>query len=947
MHSNSYLMEELLIQLSQATNPDPSVQIKVAEYTNSQIQNHDFGNLLFQILDSKNKEKIPTHYLSLCCNLLRLWARIQWSQLESSEKSQCFNKLKSIILADHPVVIDVATAFIDIANQSLRIKNSTDNFECYEMHMFDFFNKISSNPSPDQLFGLIHIIYFLSRRYKTKSQYVMNTEENDISLIFTRISNVIIPVFENETLLETPPGCDILIKSLSIFKVFFFRLFNKKMTHLFLKADKQLINLLAMALLEKGLIPIRFAQKVLIMFSSQNISHFRLVSYCCHFLNSLYKFFIRNHSYSLISAENDNFSIFFTSTEEILKLNFSILAVAIQISNENTFLIPSILKIFETYRKFLPKEPGIVNVFLQSLRLTQIDDDELSNNPNLFYLNVYDKYSNSSVPTSIQISKGLICDLMRKTPEFILYLMSLPQEEHVIRCISYCLQSMNFETFSEPLRQYFGSLLDFSNNCLPLICSKLNFIRNFLPFLTKEEMNQIMLMIVQTFFQLFASSANDEKKIQANGLIIVTFFAVKLFKGLLKHDIQPFSIEFTLNTLIQFHPYCFKSTAINAIQLMAMKFGGEILPFCEIILEKVAVSFDIAFTQYFESNGDPNQIEEATAAISSNLSLCSLLIDMSIKNKTTEFVTKPFLLTVIQTIFENDITDCNDDFVRFLSSLFSTTSMIIQPISMTWLNYYSSQEWFGFIDQLIEPFLALISHSPESFNSLQVSDKLEEICLSKFIESDISNTIFHFSTLLSWICLIDPSFDPSPEQQCISLICDDCCHSIVSSGDSFFEENSDRILIFSAMFDLMASLTISRKIIPNDFVLYVMVEYEIKRSWALRIDQKRLYSIFLLNLIILIPSNELSSQFLFLAFKLLNLEIIQTSIGNDKFYQMDENAEFPVELESLTCETLNFRSPQENINITELLTLVFPKFPQEFIPTLKNQFPNVFQIYVK
>ena len=144
--------------------------------------------------------------------------------------------------------------------------------------------------------------------------------------------------------------------------------------------------------------------------------------------------------------------------------------------------------------------------------------------------------------------------------------------------------------------------------------------------------------VVCHYFGLFLNQANVNQSNEnsssnnnnLNGLIIITLNTCKLFKRLLKYDVQPFSFEGSLQTLVTFHSYCFTPIVIDLIKIMVSKEREKIIPFAESILEKVFISFNISFSQYLDSSGDSNQIEAASDSIESNLNLCSMLIESSI-----------------------------------------------------------------------------------------------------------------------------------------------------------------------------------------------------------------------------------------------------------------------------------------------------------------------------
>ncbi|KAK8866618.1 hypothetical protein M9Y10_009584 [Tritrichomonas musculus] len=950
-------MDELLQNLSQATNPEPTIQANLAQYINLQIQNPEFGNLLFLILQDEYPD-IPPHILSICCNLLKLWARVQWEQMDYDKRCFFFDSLKKLIMKDHRVINDLSNVFIDIANHSLANHNDIiESTRYYESHIYDFFNRISAGPPIHYLHALTDIIYFISRRYKHSTS---SNEGSEPTLLFTRICNVFIPLFHNEELITTAEGSEILFKSLSIFKAFFFHIYIQKVNHS-KNSNFMTPSLTAKKLMEKAVIPINFAQNVLIAFSKRNLLDLRLVAHCCRFLNSFYKLTIFNKNFHVIALENNNFESIFTKIENILQVNLSVLSYALEVASSDTFLIPSILRVFETFRKYLPPEIGMLNIILTASQLTTVDQDEFLNSPNIFYLNVYEKFKDSDSNAVPQISKSIIYSMIEKNHQLFMYLLSLPlNQENVIRCIGYCLPLMkklegnDYENVLNSMNQYYVNLLQASFNDPILIAARLYFLYRFVPFLPEEQRIKLMENVVCHYFGLFLNQANVNQSNEnsssnnnnLNGLIIITLNTCKLFKRLLKYDVQPFSFEGSLQTLVTFHSYCFTPIVIDLIKIMVSKEREKIIPFAESILEKVFISFNISFSQYLDSSGDSNQIEAASDSIESNLNLCSMLIESSIvTNDNSSVLIKPFFASIIQVIFENGITECCDEFVHLFSVIFSTSSELIPQLIDLWFSFSLSKDWIGFIDQLIEPFFGLISKSPHLFIQLEITEKIEEVCLSFLIETSKlknSNSVYRFASLIAWICLIDPSFDAAPELQCVQLICDGFCNS-----QNF---NDFDIVVILSLFDVMAALTVSRKVIPPQPILLTMLNIAVGQNWILKIDQKRLYSIFILTTIFLLKNESNQNDQFFTsalssAFDLLNEELAQRSLGNEDYFDALERS-FPDQLAFLTEDDVAFQSPQEKINVGQMLAQAVSMFNQDFIESLRNSFPNVFATFL-
>ena len=122
-------MEELLQNLDQATNPDPATQNRLAEFINLQFQNPNFGNIIFEILSNPAFNENKT-ILTLCCNILKSWAKIQLPNMNFDEKKVFFQTLKTLILNNHPAIEDLSIIFVD------SVMNGDANTKYFETDIF-------------------------------------------------------------------------------------------------------------------------------------------------------------------------------------------------------------------------------------------------------------------------------------------------------------------------------------------------------------------------------------------------------------------------------------------------------------------------------------------------------------------------------------------------------------------------------------------------------------------------------------------------------------------------------------------------------------------------------------------------------------------------------------------------------------------------------------------
>ena len=863
-------MEELLQNLDQATNPDPATQNRLAEFINLQFQNPNFGNIIFEILTNPAFNENKT-ILTLCCNILKSWAKIQLPNMNFDEKKVFFQTLKTLILNNHPAIEDLSIIFVD------SVMNGDANTKYFETDIFDFFNKITQGTPMHQICALINIVFYISKHYKRASRY----EACEPSLLFVRVNNVIIPFFKDYSMLETPEGCYILIKSLSIYKHLFHRV----------KAGIQQANEL-----------INFSQNIILMFSQRNIilcSDFglKLVGQCCRFLNSFYSKFKKTFT------ENADMVL------NILNVYLSVLAISLEISRNEAFLISSILRGIEIFRKYLISNHQTLMLILEASKLTEIDQEEYFHSPNIFYCNVYSNSGFASSNSAAHISRSLIFSMIKQNPALFQDLILMPIEEHIVRCTGYCIDALPDKDYSNDINifEYSSSLFINNINVSPLlIVSHLDFIRHFIRFLSFEIKQQIMESIIIKFL-CYESD------------LLIQFFACKLFKTLMKNEVPPF--ENSIVVLVNFLPRCFSPLALNSVRILFDLQRDPVLPYAEKVLYSIFEILQQSIAQYLGST-DAIQIENASNIISSNLTLIGDIIS-SLGN----ILIPSDLLLIASTIFENGITDCCDDLVVFLTSIFSTSSPDIYPFVQLWLNKAILPTWIGFLDALIEPFFSLISHSPELFVNFNITYQIEEICLEKLINYNTSSdSLYKYSTILSWIIIIDPNADAIAPLECSQYI--------LSQGLCNIQVSAD-------LFDIIASLTISRKSEPPNHQLIDNIIIAVNQNCFLKLYQKRLYSLFFLTLTALGKGE----NFVLNAFSILKEEHNQRKLGSLNYLSQ---ISYPLEFENSIFD-INDKliSPIERINIKELIVSALNACSQNTISLIKNQYSDLFALLIQ
>ena len=251
--------------------------------------------------------------------------------------------------------------------------------------------------------------------------------------------------------------------------------------------------------------------------------------------------------------------------------------------------------------------------------------------------------------------------------------------------------------------------------------------------------------------------------------------------------------------------------------------------------------------------------------------------------------------------------------------------------------FFENVEYFGYLeynndtfifqdyrllDTLIEPFFSLISHSPELFVNFNITYQIEEICLEKLINYNTSSdSLYKYSTILSWIIIIDPNADAIAPLECSQYI--------LSQGLCNIQVSAD-------LFDIIASLTISRKSEPPNHQLIDNIIIAVNQNCFLKLYQKRLYSLFFLTLTALGKGE----NFVLNAFSILKEEHNQRKLGSLNYLSQ---ISYPLEFENSIFD-INDKliSPIERINIKELIVSALNACSQNTISLIKNQYSDLF-----
>ncbi|OHS99594.1 hypothetical protein TRFO_33922 [Tritrichomonas foetus] len=856
-------MEELIYILTQVDDQSP----QVAQYIQQQYNNPNFGSILFSALTEKSDMNFD--FLQKCVYILKDWTKVNIRNLSPEYLAFHFNTLKHLILSNHSQLVSLSFVFIDTASS---IKSS----HIYEVHYNDFFDHISF--TFPLLTSLINIFEFASRKYKKS----LNCDPSEPISFLAQYNQKIFPILGNHQILQETEGIDVVRKILIIFKNTFFR------TNLPIEEAKNMIQY------------IQTIQQAYINKAFQNTQLVKTT------ISVMKEFYMKKKLYLTFQENASN----------ILLTHFQMLSCALD--PEMIFdssLLSSILKIIEIYSKYIPVQQETVNILLTASKLTQSDIDNFTQNPNIYYYDIYDTTAVEAMMAP-RIARSLISNIVSEQPQLLLYLMSLQPDEHIVRCISFCVKVLFAEhnQLPEQLMSYYMNLLNMihesmnsngnRNTNLLFVTAVLDLIRYMVPSLPIEH-NSKLMEILPSFFK----SENE----------IICIFACRLFKKLIKNDIFPF--DGAIHVLVHFLPRCFTSHVFKSIQLM-MKIQKEIvLPYSDSVLEALFESFDMAFENV--NTDDLDQAERSIDTISHNLDFCTMLIE-----STGAYLIKPYFLTVIKNIFENEVTDCADNLCNMLSATFLTGSQLIPQFIQIIMEYLNNDSaWDGFIYSLFDPFFALLSSFPEAFIQLNISSVLIEFCIHQIVnpKSKDLDTILKLGSFITWLILIDDRIDIEPIVQC---------------GNALFNtENVDFRFIFSFL-NIFAAISLTRKVFFDQSIIQKMYEAA-NRNYFLLIWQKKLFIRFFLALVD--HDHSSAETFVPLIFHLLNEERLQM-LGTDGEYLFDQS--YPNELSALVNEK-EFESPLVKFSFIEMIITALQLLQQSTIQKIQTQYPEVFAQYTQ
>ena len=860
----------------------------VYHYTNDQFNNLEFGKMMFFALHGNipNLEKCNKNSYSLCCFLLGRWTKMNLNRLQSDYLVFHFQSIKELILENHQCSLLLSDILIETAKQR-------KFYEIYSTHYQDFFQNIEI--TFPKLPAIINILKFAAKHFKRAANYY---GESDLNLFLQNVNQFILPIIGNPDLHNSDYGFSILKQILSVFKYPFIR---------------------AGLPLENASTIFQFLEKVQQAYINNEIKQEKqldlvLGSVC--FMKSFYK----NKKYSKIFKQN---------SENILQIYFQILFVAVNdmivnhTTKYNSLFLSSILQVLELYVKNIPLQHNIIDLILEVSKLSQQDIDNFTQNPNLFYYDIYDTepLDNLSVP---RLGRSLIYSIFQKSIQSndsekmqfgfqsVQYLLSKPPAENIIRCIGILgniFDGSPNDLIINQICQYYMTLLSNNRQDPLFVAAILDLIARYVPFQEIEQNSKLMETLPH-----FMNSKFD----------IICINACFLFQQLINNDIFPF--DGAINVLVDFLPRCSTGHVFDSIRKMLEIQKEIVLPYSESLLDGLFDSFSMAFQQI--ASEDIEQEENGERTIEENLDFYTMLL-----KSTGSYLVKPFFLDITKEIFDRELTDCHENLKDMLSSIFITGSALIPQFIQIIFEHVSdySSVWNNFIGELCDPFYALISLQPETFIQLNISQFLIEFCMKVLTHSSIpdSDIILDIGTLLSWIILLDTRIEQS-----VLMTIKEASKSVLLKPS----EAKD-ICYLSCFLDIYAAISFSRKIVPEPQIIEEMIQ-AVQHNWALRIQQKQLYIrlFFFLALNTSSINPELPEQLINIAFHLINQENLQANDPEDEYIYEQS---YPNQLSSLSLR-LPYNSPVLNYSYIELIMPALKVLSESSVALIQAQYPEIF-----
>lgn len=875
------MSEQLLQILTQLKLDDP----QVVQYVTEQHNNPEFGNIVFrslqtalQIQDSQVDQK---NLIVNLTSLLKSWARLNCLKMSFEQLAFYFNNLKTLILSvPFQYVNHFSAPFYDIAKSIREV--GTIPITCYETNIPDFLTKLSDiqNCQISQIIAILEIIEFSVDAPSLKR----NHSPEEISSFHQQVLQIIFPFFSNSALLNQEESPQVMKLILNVFKNIFFAEKNNSM--------------------DLAEIPIQFCNQIELLFISREMTNSKIVCSAIEFLTKFYS----SKQYGKIFEANVN---------ELLSKYFQILVLSLQ-GERDSYFISRILLAIEPFASHITAQKEIIDVLLESSCLLQNDIDNFMDNPSLFYYDVYstDSYADKTAP---RMARSLLWNVVSSSQDklsTLLYLLTIQNEhnhpkENVIRCLSLCLSQI--DEIPEPFFQYANQLIEFikeSND--PFLAASILYLLIELVDKSSTEQNSHVMENLPFFFNLHLKVCP-----------VINLFAVQLIEKLIEAGIDPF--DNACEAIIETLPNSFTGDPATCLKSLASTHPEVVLPHADIIIENIAMKLQQSFDEIQQCDDDTDsQLEN----IESHLVFASQLI-----SSTGSFLVRPFMISTVQFIFENSLTDILDDddsFLDFLKSIFRTDSEKIPELIQLIFKSFSDEIWIGFCGILMQPFIEMISSNLQVFLQLNMSPFLIENCIKLMASPEINrnpDNYFDVAALISFVVGAD------------SLHCENApvyLGGLVEWAKGLYQQEKPKLWLLSIYNEINVSLFVSFGVPLEGNIIHCIFE-AVSQNVALRNYQKLLYALFFLNLSI--KTNQLAEQAVPIAFELL---LRLHSNANDEEEEMDESI-IP-ELEYLTFP-FNYQSPYEQFKLNESIAPALNLCTKETVEGIKQKYGGILQHY--
>ena len=666
------------------------------EYFTAFIANIENGPILFELLQSQNKNFENRQFLFSLLGLFENWVSTHYKELDQETRNIIFSLLENPMIS-----LNKSNFYVRLITRDRNSSIYYDPFLSFALSQI-----MTESFTIQQVSDLTSIIYAIAHPYFHKraqieeDQEILNVEE-----VFEQFIATLFPYLESQDVLVDESGADLLHNILMGFLGLFKRI----------EPDLSVIDL-----------PLQFSMNTIGLIQNPEIKiNHKVIAEAISFLNNLFSINALNE---ILQEPRTNF----------IDLLIQTLAYVVSNCKEDFNLLHTILFGLYKMEKYIDiSSSSIFELILNCCELSDSEKNNFNDNPILFYESIYSEDESNDWP--IQIAHSLVLHFVEGNSEAASSLLQMEPTEFSRRIVGYCA------SLYESIHHEEENLIEWVKNANSELITD-----------NEIELFSQLYLFTQTIELMDIEDQSDIKDLIPPLLIHTNFKSPLiplqvsiLFKLLLENDISP--EPETIDNLINLIPHINRKEPVETLAYLC-----KVLP-AQMIQRGQAIFFSIMdyFGQELEKGLDSEEFDESNDLFKE----CHAVLVLLIKHIGRTLVSEP-VLNLIKDILNSSHEELYDSCFDLCEEIVESESQYVPDVFNIVIDAFNTNSViFPYIDSFGKVVVKQISKNNELFCEMHFSPAIIQICLN-LVKNDISTMeVRVVGLIITWIILADRSFN--------------------------------------------------------------------------------------------------------------------------------------------------------------------------------------------